>query len=103
MDAPERVRRILTDLPAETVELLGDLPEVLAMRDAYIEAGVVGTSSYDDAEHVASASVAQVDVILSWNFRQLVQYEKINGYNGVNLLHGYGEVRIHSPREVVDI
>ncbi len=69
---------------------------------AFFDAGIVGFASSDDAEHVASASLAQVDIIVSWNFRHIVQYEKINRNNGVKLLHGYGEVRIHAPREVVD-
>lgn len=102
LDAPEHVRAILTELPGDAVEVLAESQEVLSLRDAYLEAGFVGPGSSEDAEHVASAAVAKVDVIVSWNFRHIVHFEKINGYNGVNLIHGYGALRIHSPREVVD-
>ena len=54
-----------------------------------------------DAEHIASASVAEVDFVVSWNFKHIVQFEKIAGYQAVNLLNGYREIRIYSPKEVV--
>lgn len=79
----------------EYSDLIGDL------RDAYIQANVVGNASKADAEHVASASVADVDVIVSWNFKHIVHYDKINGYHAVNLLNGYKQIHIFSPKEVV--
>jgi hypothetical protein len=74
---------------------------VLALRDAYINAGVVGYASTEDAEHVAAASVAGADMIISWNFKHIVHYDKIAGYNAVNMSHGYRVIQIFSPREVV--
>ncbi len=71
------------------------------LRDAYIQANVVSSASTADAEHVASASVADVDFIVSWNFKHIVHYEKINGYHAVNLLNGYKQIQIYSPKEVV--
>ena len=99
--APERVRRVLADVPREHVEGLPDTDEIRELRDAYLAAGVVGPGSEADAEHVAAATVAGVDVILSWNFKHVVHFEKIRGYQGVNLLRGYGPVSIHTPKEVV--
>lgn len=100
--APEKVREILSGLPTEQVEGLPDSPEIRALRDAYLQAGVVGPGSERDAEHVAAATVAEVDLIVSWNFRHIVHFDKIRGYNGVNLLHGYGLLSVHSPREVIE-
>lgn len=48
-----------------------------------------------------AASLADVDFIVSWNFKHIVHYEKINGYHAVNLLHGYKQIRIYSPKEIV--
>jgi predicted nucleic acid-binding protein len=101
LDAPEEVRRVLASLPAEYVETLGDSPEITELRDAYIDAGVIGPGSKEDAEHVAAASVGAVDVIVSWNFRHIVHFERISGYQGVNLIRGYRGVSIHSPKEVI--
>ena len=65
LDAPEQVRNILAELPTESIEVFSDYPEVGELRDAYIAAGVVGIGSKEDAEHVAAASVAGVDMIVS--------------------------------------
>jgi hypothetical protein len=61
----------------------------------------VGPASFADAEHIACASVAAVDLIVSWNFRHIVHFDKIRGYHAVNLVNGYNAIPIYSPKEVV--
>jgi predicted nucleic acid-binding protein len=102
IDAPERVRKVLADLPPENVEQFAEEPEVAPLCQAYMDAGVVGPARREDAEHVAAASVADVDLIVSWNFHHIVHFEKINGYHGVNLIRGYASVPIYSPKEVIE-
>ena len=63
----------------------------------------MASSSLLDAEHIASASVADVDVIVSWNFRHLVQLDKLRGYHTVNLIYGYRAIPMHTPREVIAV
>jgi hypothetical protein len=75
--------------------------DIRHLRDAYLNAKVLGAQHQADAEHIASASVAEVDFVVSWNFKHIVQFEKITGYQAVNLLNGYREIRIYSPKEVV--
>ncbi len=99
--APEAVRQVLAALADEPVEVIDPTPEIETLRDAYVAAGVVGPASLLDAEHIAAASAAEVDVIVSWNFKHIVHYEKIRGYHGVNLLQGYPLIAIHTPRELV--
>jgi len=101
-NAPVAVRRVLDDLPPELVEYIALTEEMISLRDAYVRAGVVGASSLRDAEHIAAASVAEVDIVVSWNFKHIVHFEKIAGYNAVNLLNGYKPLAIFSPREVVE-
>ena len=64
---------------------------------------VPGDSPADevDAQHIALATVCRADLVVSWNFKHIVHYEKIRGFNSVNLREGYGMVDIRSPREVV--
>ncbi len=100
-DAPQRVRDILFSIPIGVMERVELLVEVERLRDAYIAVGVVGPASLRDAEHIAAATVADVDMIVSWNFTHIVHFEKISGYQGVNLVYGYRAVRIFSPREVI--
>ena len=99
--APERVRMVLAHLPSDAVEFIELGPESEHLRDAYLEAGILRPVHRSDAEHIALASVAGVDFVVSWNFKHIVQFEKIAGYQAVNLMNGYREIRIYSPKEVV--
>lgn len=76
--------------------------EVLSLRNAYIAEGIVTEQSADDAGHVAAATVAGSDLVVSWNFKHIVHFDKIRAYNAVNALHGYRALDIRSPLEVID-
>ena len=99
--APEDVRGLLASLPAEGIEDVFRDAESLALRDAYTQASVVGPTAMNDAFHVAIATVARADVIVSWNFRHFVNLEKIRGFNAANLRMRYGMIDIRSPQEVI--
>ena len=99
--APDKVRSLLESLPTECTELLTLSADAATLRDAYLAAGVVGPAAERDAEHVAIATVAKADVIVSWNFKHIVHLEKIRLFNAVNLTHGYAMIDIRSPLEVV--
>jgi hypothetical protein len=99
--APEQVRRIPAELPDHAVEMIEFDDDVRVLRDAYLAANILGADHQADAEHIAFASVAEVDFVVSWNFKHIVQFEKIAGYQAVNLLNGYREIRIYSPKEMV--
>ena len=101
-NAPQNVQEVLAKLPAESVEFIEYSDEISRLRDEYIKAGVVTPASRSDAEHIASASVADVDFVVSWNFKHIVHYDKISGYHAVNLLNGYRQINIYSPREVIE-
>jgi hypothetical protein len=101
--APEQVRGVLRGLPRDAVERIPLSDEIGRLRDAYIREGVLGRASRNDAEHVASASVAVADLLISWTFKHIVHFDKITGFEAVNLLHGYRPIRIYSPLEVVDL
>lgn len=98
--APEQVRGLLTTLLEAGSQRVALSPEAEALAAAYIGAGVVTTSYEADALHIALATLAKVDVLVSWNFRHVVNLRRIRGFNGVNLLHGYGTLEIRSPKEV---
>lgn len=100
--APQKVRDIVRELDPAKVEFVVITTEVENLRDAYLSAGVVGPDSREDAEHIAIAVVWGVDLVTSWNFNHIVHYDKIAGYNAVNLLNGYRPVQIFSPKEIVE-
>jgi hypothetical protein len=99
--APATVRGILADLPPQHVEIVRTSPDSDGLRDAYLEAAVVGQASINDAAHIAVATISSVDLVVSWNFKHIVHFEKIGAYEEVNSLRGYRSPRIYSPREVV--
>ena len=71
------------------------------MRDAYLAAKILGSRWADDAAHVAAATVARADAIVSWNFQHIVRLDRMKAYNQVNLLDGYGILTIVTPKEVL--
>src|SRR3972149_3330359 len=95
--APEEVTSFFDSLSVEYLERVQVTPEAESLRDRYVESEVVGEGSADDALHVAMATVANADLIVSWNFRHIVHFEKIRGFNAVNLLEGYQQIEIRSP------
>jgi len=98
--APAAVKKELDEIPEELLEGIAVDLEVESLADAYVAAGILGKASRSDAIHVAAASVAHADLIVSWNFRHIVNYDRIRKYNAINLLNGYGTVDIRSPAEV---
>ena len=99
-DAPKRVRDILPSLPTAAVERVELTEEVLDLRDAYLEAKILGPQWSDDAAHVAAATVARADAIVSWNLAHIVRLDKMKAYNQVNIINGYGIITIITPKEV---
>lgn len=99
--APDAVRARLLEIPEAHQIVLADTPEADALADAYLAHGIVGPGSRSDALHVALATIGRVDVLVSWNFRHIVNLSRIRLFNGVNLEQGYGLVEIRTPREVL--
>jgi predicted nucleic acid-binding protein len=98
--APERVRALLDGFPRECLERVDVSDDVVALRDAFLDAKIVTAKSLYDATHVAAAVVAVADAIVSWNFKHIVRMDKVRQYNAVAVLHGYRPIAIVSPPEV---
>ncbi|WP_149989824.1 type II toxin-antitoxin system VapC family toxin, partial [Microcystis aeruginosa] len=100
INASQAVKDILLSIPQRVIEIVKITAEVLQLRNAYINEGVVTSKSINDATHVAAATIARADAIISWNFKHIVRLDKMKGYNQINLLNGYGILNIISPLEV---
>ena len=98
-DAPARVRLLIESLPAECREEIAIDEEIRGLSRAYLAAGVVGERWSDDTLHVAAATVARADAIVSWNFKHMVRLDKIRAYNAINVAEGYGMIQIVSAKE----
>jgi hypothetical protein len=73
----------------------------LALAKQYVDEKVVGETSLDDRIHIATATISKVDILVSWNFKHIVNVYRIRGYNSVNLRLGYSTLEIRSPKEIV--
>jgi len=99
--APEPVRERIVEVPEEHQILLLDSAESADLAGAYVRRGIVGTGSHADALHVALATIGRVDVLVSWNFKHIVNLGRIRLFNSVNLELGYGTIEIRTPKEVL--
>ena len=99
--APERIRVFFAGLPREYMErhVIGEDEAILAAR--YVSEKVVDDTSLGDCLHIAVATISHVDVLVSWNFKHIVNIYRVRGYNSINLRMGYPALEIRSPREVM--
>jgi len=99
--SPQNVREFYRQLPASQVEQVVSTDESNALAERYIAENVVGKSSLDDCRHIALATLAHVDVLVSWNFKHIVNIDRIRGYNSVNEKLWYPRIEIRTPYEVI--
>ncbi len=102
INAPEKVRELLQKYPADSFERIELSEEAIKLADTYISDKVVGKTSLEDCRHIALATINKVDVLASWNFKHIVNLDKIKGYNSVNLRLGYQIIEIRSPKDLIN-
>ncbi len=98
--APEFVKELLDNLPETSKETIKLSEEAIMLADKYIEAKVVGRTSRADCQHIAIATLCHADVLVSWNFKHIVNLDRIRGYNGINFQNGYQMIEIRTPKEI---
>jgi predicted nucleic acid-binding protein len=101
-DAPERVRNFFKGLPQAHLEIVKVTDEAVVLAKRYIDENVVGKTSFDDCLHIALATIHKVDILVSWNFKHIVNVYRIRGYNSVNLRSGYQTLEIRSPKDIIN-
>ncbi|MGA0555962.1 PIN domain-containing protein [Larkinella sp. VNQ87] len=100
--APQRVQDFIKTLPTDHLEFVHISDESLGLARQYIAEKVVGETSFDDCIHIALATIHKADLLVSWNFKHIVNIYRIRGYNSVNLRQGYSTLEIRSPKDIVD-
>lgn len=98
--APSQVQEFFAGLLG-SMEVADISDDALGLRAAYLEAKIVYPKWSDDALHVAIATTSGCSLIVSWNFKHIVHFEKIPLYNAINTLKGYSHIGIFSPSEVI--
>jgi hypothetical protein len=102
INAPTLVREHLLKYSVDKFERIEFTEEAALLADTYIREKVVGKTSLADCRHIALATIKKVDVLASWNFKHIVNLDRIKGYNSVNLRLGYSLLEIRSPKDLVN-
>lgn len=99
--ARDEVRNHLDFIPEKFKEYVLNDDEAEELAEKYISEGAVSRKFYEDALHIAIATINKVDVLVSWNFKHIVNLDRIRKYNSVNLKNGYPQIEIRNPREIL--
>jgi predicted nucleic acid-binding protein len=102
LEAPEEIRTFLDQVPDKHKSYYELSQEAEQLARNYLDNNIVGISSVTDCRHIATATVNGIGILTSWNFKHIVNLNKIHLYNGINLQLGYRTIEIRSPRELID-
>lgn len=102
INAPQRVRDLLLNYSPDKFQRIELSEEAVKLADTYIIEKVVGKTSLEDCWHIAMATIHKVDVLASWNFKHIVNLDRIKGYNSVNMKLGYALIEIRSPKDLIN-
>ena len=100
--APEKVRKLVLGIDNDNTEFVTETDNAVELATEYVSEKVVGQTSYSDCLHIALATINQADLLISWNFKHIVNIQRIRGYNSINIKNGYKQLEIRSPRDLMD-
>ena len=98
--APEEVLTFYQSIPKTQIEYVDQTEDSIQLGEDYINEGVVGKTSLTDCRHIALATLVNSDILVSWNFKHIVNITRIRGYNSVNIKKGHRVLEIRTPREI---
>ncbi len=100
-NAPPKVQELVKSLKIEDTEFLEETGEAVELASQYVAEKVVGQTSFADCLHIALATIHHADYLVSWNFKHIVNVQRIRGYNSINIKLGYRQLEIRSPRDLM--
>jgi predicted nucleic acid-binding protein len=99
VNAPKRVKEVKNRIPCDCLYYVEMTDEVKVLALLYISEKALGEACKNDAYHIALASANRIDCLISWNFKHVVNFNKIKEFNAVNMRFGYPLIDIRSPLE----
>lgn len=97
--APPHIQKVKTLIPEECLTYIEINDEAEILAQTYISEKALGKASENDAYHIALSSVYRLDCLISWNFKHIVNFDKIKMFNSINMRLGYPLIDIRSPLE----
>lgn len=100
--APVNVQKKYDELIGMNAQFLKNSSEAINLAEIYKERKILTPKYFDDGMHIALATIAEVDILVSWNFKHIVHYDKIRMFNAIHMELGYKTLTIYSPMEVTN-
>ena len=101
--AREEIRNLITEIPLTHRIDISITDEAITLAETYINEGALTNKSYNDALHIALATLYNAEVLASWNFKHIVNLDRIRLYNSINFRLGYMMIEIRTPREILKL
>ena len=98
----EKLNKMKNLITANNISVLLGNDETIRLANLYIKTGAIPEKYSTDALHIAAASVAGLDYIISLNFKHIVKHKTIIETEFINTREGYKRVFIHTPAEVIE-
>lgn len=102
LPAPEKVKRLAELIPENCIIRVDITDEAVELAEQYLKENVVGKTNRADCTHIAIATLNNADILISWNFKHIVNINRIRGYNSVNYKLGHKILEIRTPREILE-
>jgi hypothetical protein len=101
--APGNVVALFKSIPKKHIDYVDQTEDSIQLGEEYLKEGVVGKTSRTDCRHIALATLVNADILVSWNFKHIVNITRIRGYNSVNIKNGHRILEIRTPREILEL
>ncbi|MGI8892205.1 MAG: PIN domain protein [Bacteroidia bacterium] len=101
-NAPKKVLKFANSIISQNAEFLLADVDARLLADYYLKEKIITARFHSDALHIAIATINKIDVLTSWNFKHIVNLNRIRLYNSVNLKYGYSMIEIRSPRDIIE-
>ena len=101
VNAPQNIKELFAKHQKNIEKVLIN-GKMIDLAESYVIEKALSRKFFNDALHIATATLHKIDVLVSWNFRHIVNLNRIRLFNAVNLKNGYSPIEIRSPREILN-
>ena len=94
----EKKKTVLISYLAEiTYEFFTQDERSIKIADQFVDLHILKEKCIDDCRHIAGAIVSGCDIIVSWNFKHIVNHKTQMGVKAITALEGYKELFVYTP------
>jgi len=76
--------------------------DIVALASKFIDFGILKEKNFDDCRHIAAALLSECDIIVSWNFKHIVNAKTIKGVRVISTIEEFKDIMIYSPTMLIE-